>query len=100
MADAVDFTTFTWLNPPHHTQVEPGRVALNTDPRTDFWQRTYYGFRNDNAHALVLPVDALEFTFSVRASFAPEKLFDQCGVVVYQDSDNWLKASIEYDNPA
>ena len=25
-------------------------------------------------------------------------LFDQCGVVMYLDSENWLKASIEYEN--
>ena len=24
--------------------------------------------------------------------------FDQCGVVMYLDSENWLKASIEYEN--
>ncbi len=100
MADTLDFTTFEWLNPPRHTHVEPDRVTLTTDPQTDFWQRTYYGFRNDNAHALVTAVSDLEFTFSVRASFTPARLFDQSGVVVYQDSDNWLKASIEYDNPA
>lgn len=24
--------------------------------------------------------------------------FDQCGVVLYLDSENWLKASVEYEN--
>lgn len=24
--------------------------------------------------------------------------FDQCGIVMYLDSENWLKASIEYEN--
>ena len=24
--------------------------------------------------------------------------FDQCGVVMYLDSENWLKGSIEYEN--
>ncbi|WP_366937532.1 DUF1349 domain-containing protein [uncultured Mailhella sp.] len=24
--------------------------------------------------------------------------FDQCGIVLYLDSENWLKASIEYEN--
>ena len=24
--------------------------------------------------------------------------FDQCGVVMYLDSENWLKASVEYEN--
>lgn len=24
--------------------------------------------------------------------------FDQCGIVMYLDSENWLKASVEYEN--
>ena len=24
--------------------------------------------------------------------------FDHCGIVIYLDSDNWLKASVEYEN--
>ena len=24
--------------------------------------------------------------------------FDQCGIVMYLDSENWLKGSIEYEN--
>lgn len=27
-----------------------------------------------------------------------KKSFDQCGIVMYLDSENWLKASIEYEN--
>lgn len=39
------------------------------------------------------------FSFIVKTEF-PEShhRFDQCGVVVYLDSENWLKASIEYEN--
>ena len=28
----------------------------------------------------------------------PKTLFDQCGLVIYQDSDNWMKASLEYED--
>ena len=30
--------------------------------------------------------------------FSTMHRFDQCGIVVYLDSENWLKASIEYEN--
>ncbi len=30
--------------------------------------------------------------------FDSKARFDQCGVVVYLDSENWFKSSIEYEN--
>ena len=38
------------------------------------------------------------FSFTVRTAFDSKHRFDQCGIVLYLDSDNWLKASIEYEN--
>ena len=37
-----------------HAMVDNERVRFTTSPGTDLWQRTYYGFRNDNAPALLL----------------------------------------------
>lgn len=91
---------FTWINPPKIFDITGGSLTITTEPETDFWQRTYYGFRNDNAHAFIIPVDEQSFTFSVRAAWTYQTLFDQCGIVLYQDSDNWCKASVEYDNPS
>ena len=34
----------------------------------------------------------------VKTSFNSSALFDQCGIAIYLDSDNWMKASIEYEN--
>ena len=38
------------------------------------------------------------FSFTVRTQFDSKRRFDQCGVALYLDSENWLKASIEYEN--
>ena len=38
------------------------------------------------------------FSFVVKTEFASKRRFDQCGVALYLNSDNWLKASIEYEN--
>ncbi len=40
----------TWRNPPARWAVEPERSVLVVEPgaKTDYWQRTHYGFRNDN----------------------------------------------------
>ncbi len=33
-----------WINEPTSCQVTNSKVVINSDPETDFWQRSYYGF--------------------------------------------------------
>ena len=93
----VDFTDGKWLFEPKTYEVTKESVSITTEPGTDFWQRTYYGFRNDNAPALQMESDD-NFTFTVKASFDYNVQFDQCGLIIYLDNENWFKASIEYEN--
>jgi len=88
----------TWTREPRSYKIEENAITITTQPRTDLWQRTYYGFRNDNAPVLQLSTNERYFSFVVKTEFASKRRFDQCGVVMYLDSDNWLKASIEYEN--
>ncbi|RLD09166.1 MAG: DUF1349 domain-containing protein [Chloroflexota bacterium] len=85
-----------WINPPEQFKITEKSVKIITAPNTDFWQRSYYGFRNDNAPALLF--DSSEnFTFTVKVSFEYREKYDQCGVIIYLDSENWFKSSIEYE---
>jgi hypothetical protein len=88
---------FTWLNQPRVYFLENDRLTIVTDPETDFWQRTYYGFRNDNGHAFMKEIED-DFTFTVKTGFEAKTQYDQCGIILYQDSENWIKASVEYEN--
>ena len=92
----IDFNNGKWINHPNHFEISESVIKLTTDPNTDFWQRSYYGFRNDNAPALLVENDK-NFTFTVKVSFKYKKRYDQCGVIIYIDSENWFKASIEYE---
>lgn len=87
-----------WVFEPKKYELKEDIITITTDPNTDFWQRTYYGFRNDNAPALLIKTDEKYFSFTVKTNFDINKQFDQCGVIIYQNSDNWFKASIEYEN--
>ncbi|RUT47156.1 DUF1349 domain-containing protein [Paenibacillus anaericanus] len=87
-----------WQNPISSFSITDEGIEMVTEPNTDFWQRTYYGFRNDNAPALLMKTDERYFSFTVKTDFDSTHRFDQCGVIIYQDSDNWFKASIEYEN--
>ena len=87
-----------WTREPADYAITDDRIEIITRPHTDLWQRTYYHFRNDNAPVLQVETDEPFFSFVVRTEFESKHRFDQCGVVMYLDSDNWLKASIEYEN--
>ena len=93
----MDLNSGDWINQPSSHRITDNTIILETDPHTDFWQRTYYGFRNDNAPALLFESKD-NFTLTARAKFDYKHRFDQCGLIIYRDSDNWFKASIEYEN--
>ncbi len=94
----VDVRKMEWTREPKAWSAKDGRVEIITSPHTDLWQRTYYHFRNDNAPVLQLTTDERYFSFVVRTEFESSHRFDQCGIVMYLDSENWLKGSIEYEN--
>ena len=93
-----DVNTLQWTRMPADYTVSAEKIEITTNPHTDLWQRTYYHFRNDNAPVLQAETDAPFFSFTVKTEFESHHRFDQCGIVMYLDSENWLKASIEYEN--
>ncbi len=93
-----DITKLEWTREPLSYDITDGKTEIVTKPHTDLWQRTYYHFRNDNAPVLQMSTSEKYFSFVVKTEFDSKHRFDQCGVVMYLDSENWLKASIEYEN--
>ena len=93
-----EFKNAEWTRLPKSYEIREDSIEIVTAPHTDLWQRTYYHFRNDNAPVFQVTTREQYFSFTVKTSFESKHRFDQCGVVLYLDSDNWLKASIEYEN--
>ena len=94
----LDTRLLKWIREPEQYTITEDRVEIITQANTDLWQRTYYHFRNDNAPVLQMETDEQYFSFVVKTEFESKKRFDQCGIVMYLDSENWIKASIEYEN--
>ena len=88
----------TWIRTPKLFSITKDKITITTEPNTDLWQRTYYGFRNDNAPVLQMKISEKYFSFITKTNFDSKTRFDQSGVVMYLDSDNWFKASVEYEN--
>ena len=95
----MNLNDFRWTRQPEACSVSSDRIEITTRPHTDLWQRTYYHFRNDNAPVFQMETEERYFSFVVKTDFSDSHhRFDQCGVAMYLDSDNWLKASVEYEN--
>lgn len=87
-----------WTRKPQDYAISDDQIDIITAPHTDLWQKTYYHFCNDNAPVLQMKTRDKFFSFVVKTTFESKVRFDQCGIVVYLDGQNWLKASIEYEN--
>jgi len=87
---------FRWLNPPARCQLGNG-LEIVTDAETDFWQRTHYGFRRDNGHGLLTRLTG-NFCLTTRVEFRPRAKYDQCGLMVRLDRENWIKLAMEYED--
>lgn len=93
-----DVNKLKWIREPKDYNISQEKIEIITEPHTDLWQRTYYHFRNDNAPVLQMETEEKYFSFVVKTEFESKNRFDQCGVVMYLDSENWLKGSIEFEN--
>lgn len=95
----IDLSSLQWTREPAKCEIKNDTIRITTAPKTDLWQRTYYHFRNDNAPVLQMKTREKFFSFVVKTDFTgSHQRFDQCGIVMYLDSDNWLKGSVEYEN--
>ena len=93
-----DTSKLFWIRQPENYLITDNKIEIITSPNTDLWQRTYYGFQNDNAPVLQTATAEKYFSFVIKTEFDSKTRFDQCGIVIYLDSENWLKASVEYEN--
>ncbi len=53
-----------WIKELENYEITDDKVTIISKPCTDLWQRTYYGFQNDNAHFLCFPASPIYYGFS------------------------------------
>lgn len=81
--------------PPESQQIQDGQLVVRSLPDSDFWLKTHYGFERYNGHVLYDEIKG-DFDVTVELSMKPQSTFDQSGLFIGIDRDNWLKTSIEY----
>jgi uncharacterized protein len=86
-----------WHNQPHTFAIEGDELLVTTDPNTDFWRQTYYGFIRDSGHFYAFET-ADGFTAQVRVQAQFDHLYDQAGLMVRIDDRRWVKTGIEFSD--
>lgn len=88
-----------WLNEPPEWRMDEAGLELVTGERTDFWQDTYYGFHRDDGHMYGCRVNG-DFSAVVTFEGEYQTLYDQAGLMMRVDENNWLKAGVEFSDGA
>eukprot|EP00736_Rhodelphis_marinus_P008143 Rmarinus@m.936 len=93
-----DFSALSWVHEPRVWKVTNGCLSVNPDSETDFWKRTYYTppIDKENGHIFGRTLPETDTVMETHFSYNPVNLFDQGGLAVYIDGDNWIKCGLEY----
>jgi uncharacterized protein len=88
-----------WRNEPPVWHRAGETLTVETGRDTDFWNNTFYAFKHGNGHFLASKVTR-DFSLEVTFSAAYRNLYDQAGVMLRVDDDNWLKTGTEFTDGA
>lgn len=84
-----------WMNEPPAWNAAGSTISMETGDQGDFWQKTHYGFVHDNGHFYFETKEG-DFSALARVDAQFEALYDQAGLMIRIDSDNWIKCGIEF----
>ena len=70
-------------------------MFVHSRAKTDFWRKTFYGHITDNGHFFRLSVSG-DFVFQARVNGNYAALYDQAGLMVRLDAENWIKCGTEF----
>lgn len=84
-----------WFNEPEQWSIKDNTLTMSVTPQSDYWRIFHYGFTVDDAPFLYT-VRGGEFEVKVKISGDYKTRFDQSGLMLRIDHENYIKAGIEY----
>ena len=83
------------MNEPASSNLVGDKLAVRSRAKADFWRKTFYGYITDNGHFFHLPASG-DFIFQARINGQYAALYDQAGLMVRKDAENWMKCGTEF----
>jgi regulation of enolase protein 1 (concanavalin A-like superfamily) len=91
--EAFGTSGWEWLNEPR-TWSAGEDLQATTDPDTDFWRTTHYGYVRGSGHVFGRRIEGdLRLTVTFHADYADQ--YDQAGAALWIDERNWIKTGTE-----
>ena len=84
-----------WFNEPAQWEIDGNTLLMDVTPQTDYWRISHYGFTVDDAPFLYT-LRGGEFEVKVKISGDYQTRFDQSGLMLRIDHENYIKAGIEF----
>lgn len=84
-----------WFNEPEKWTVENQILSMFVTPKSDYWRISHYGFTVDDA-PFYYALYGGEFEVKVKITGDYKNRFDQAGLMLRIDEQNYIKAGIEF----
>ncbi|MBE6301944.1 MAG: DUF1349 domain-containing protein [Parabacteroides distasonis] len=84
-----------WFNEPEQWEIKNNSLSMFVTPQSDYWRISHYGFTVDDAPFYYATYGG-EFEAKVKITGAYKARFDQAGLMIRIDEENYIKAGIEY----
>ena len=84
-----------WFNEPADWNISGNSLTMSVTPKSDYWRISHYGFTVDDAPFYYAEYGG-EFEAKVKISGDYKVRFDQAGMMIRLDHENYIKTGIEY----
>jgi len=84
-----------WFNEPKKWEIKNNSLTMHVTSQSDYWRISHYGFTVDDAPFLYSNYGG-EFEAKVKLTGDYKARFDQTGLMLRIDAENYIKAGIEF----
>ena len=89
------FSRMNWMNEPASAKIAGNAITVRSRGKTDFWQKTFDGHAADSGHFFHLSASG-DFTFTAVINGQYATQYDQAGLMVRIDAENWMRCGTEF----
>ncbi|GAA3968730.1 DUF1349 domain-containing protein [Pedobacter ginsengiterrae] len=95
MAFAQSLEKMQWFNEPEKWEIKDNALNMFVTPQSDYWRISHYGFTVDDAPFYYSTYGG-EFEVKVKITGDYKVRFDQMGLMLRIDHENYIKTGIEF----